>query len=181
QRNEVLVRIATLDGIQPSALKDLSEVMGRMVAGGEQARLAPLGGVKAAAEMINRLGTGIETAAIDYIRETDNDLAQRILDNLFTFDDLMRVDDRGIQALLKEVQSEALVVALKGAKPELRDRVLKNMSTRAAETLKEELDARGPVRVAEVEAEQKELLKVVRRLAEEGQLVIGGGSGDDFV
>jgi len=180
-RNEVLVRIATLDGIQPSALKDLSEVMGRMVSGGEQARMAPLGGVKAAAEMINLLGTSIETAALDYIRETDNDLAQRVLDNLFTFDDLMRVDDRGIQALLKEVQSESLVVALKGAKPELRDRMLKNMSTRAAETLKEELDGRGPVRVAEVEAEQKELLKIVRRLAEEGQLVIGGGSGDDFL
>jgi len=181
QRNEVLVRIATLDGIQPSALKDLSEVMGRMVSGGEQARMAPLGGVKTAAEMINLLGTSIETAALDYIRETDNDLAQRVLDNLFTFDDLMRVDDRGIQALLKEVQSESLVVALKGAKPELRDRILKNMSTRAAETLKEELDGRGPVRVAEVEAEQKELLKIVRRLAEEGQLVIGGGSGDDFL
>ncbi len=181
QRNEVLVRIATLDGIQPSALKDLSEVMGRMVTGGEQARMAPLGGVKTAAEMINLLGTSIETAALDYIREADNDLAQRVMDNLFTFDDLMRVDDRGIQALLKEVQSESLVIALKGAKPELRDRVLKNMSTRAAETLKEELDARGPVRVAEVEAEQKELLKIVRRLAEEGQLVIGGGSGDEFL
>ena len=181
QRNEVLVRIATLDGIQPSALKDLSEVMGRMVSGGEQARMAPLGGVKTAAEMINLLGTSIETAALDYIREADNDLAQRIMDNLFTFDDLMLVDDRGIQALLKEVQSESLVIALKGAKPELRDRILKNMSTRAAETLKEELDGRGPVRVAEVEAEQKELLKIVRRLAEEGQLVIGGGSGDDFL
>ena len=181
QRNEVLVRIATLDGIQPSALKDLSEVMCRMVSGGEQARMAPLGGVKTAAEMINLLGTSIETAALDYIREADNDLAQRIMDNLFTFDDLMLVDDRGIQALLKEVQSESLVVALKGAKPELRDRILKNMSTRAAETLREELDGRGPVRVAEVEAEQKELLKIVRRLAEEGQLVIGGGSGDDFL
>jgi flagellar motor switch protein FliG len=181
QRNEVLVRIATLDGIQPSALKDLSEVMGRMVSGGEQARMAPLGGVKTAAEMINLLGTSIETAALDYIREADNDLAQRIMDNLFTFDDLMLVDERGIQALLKEVQSESLVVALKGAKPELRDRILKNMSTRAAETLREELDGRGPVRVAEVEAEQKELLKIVRRLAEEGQLVIGGGSGDDFL
>ena len=140
QRNEVLVRIATLDGIQPSALKDLSEVMGRMVTGGEQARMAPLGGVKTAAEMINLMGTAIETAALDYIREADNDLAQRVMDNLFTFDDLMNVDDRGIQALLKEVQSESLVIALKGAKPELRERVMKNMSTRAAETLREELE-----------------------------------------
>ena len=181
QRNEVLVRIATLDGIQPSALKDLSEVMGRMVTGGEQARMAPLGGVKTAAEMINLLGTTIETAALDYIREADNDLAQRVMDNLFTFDDLMRVDDRGIQALLKEVQSESLVVALKGAKPELRERVLKNMSTRAAETLSEELDARGPVRVSEVETEQKEMLKIVRRLADEGQIVLSSGGDDDFL
>jgi flagellar motor switch protein FliG len=181
QRNEVLVRIATLDGIQPSALKDLSEVMGRMVTGGEQARMAPLGGVKTAAEMINLLGTSIETAALDFIRETDNDLAQRVMDNLFTFDDLMNVDDRGIQALLKEVQSESLVVALKGAKPELRDRILKNMSTRAAETLREELEARGPVRVSEVETEQKEVLKVVRRLVEEGVITIGGSNDDEFV
>ncbi len=181
QRNEVLVRIATLDGIQPSALKDLNEVMSKLIAGGEQSRMAPMGGVKAAAQMLNLLGTSIETSALDYIREADNDLAQRVLDNLFTFDDLDRIDDRGIQALLKEVQSESLVIALKGAKPTLREKILKNMSTRAAETLAEELDARGPVRVAEVEAEQKELLKIVRRLAEEGQLVIGGGSGDDFL
>ncbi len=181
QRNEVLVRIATLDGIQPSALKDLNEVMSKMLAGGEQARKVPLGGVKTAAEMINLLGSSVETAALDYIRETDNDLAQSIMDNLFTFDDLERVDDKGIQALLKEVQSESLVIALKGAKPEMRERIFKNMSTRAAETLREDLDSRGPVRVSEVESEQKELLKVVRRLAEEGQLVLGGGSGDDFV
>jgi flagellar motor switch protein FliG len=181
QRNEVLIRIATLDGIQPSALKDLNEVMKKLIAGGEQSRMAPMGGVKAAAEMLNLLGTSIETSALDYIREADNDLAQRVLDNLFTFDDLDRIDDRGIQALLKEVQSESLVIALKGAKPGLREKMLRNMSTRAAETLAEELDARGPVRVAEVEAEQKELLKTVRRLAEEGQIVIGGGSGDDFL
>ena len=181
QRNEVLVRVATLDGIQPSALKDLNEVMSRMLAGGEQARKSTLGGVKAAAELINLLGTAVETAALDFIRETDNDLAQKIMDNLFTFDDLARVDDRGLQALLKEVQSESLIIALKGAKPEMRERVFANMSTRAAETLREDLDSRGPVRVSEVEAEQKELLKTVRRLADEGQLVLGGGGGDDFV
>jgi flagellar motor switch protein FliG len=181
QRNEVLVRVATIDGIQPSALQDLNEVMSRLLTGGEQSRKIALGGVKAAAEMINRLGTAYETAALDYIREADNDLAQQVMDNLFTFDDLDRVDDRGLQALLKEVQTESLVIALKGAKPELRERIFKNMSTRAAETLREELDSRGPVRVAEVEAEQKELLKTVRRLADEGQLTLGGGKGDDFL
>ena len=181
QRNEVLVRVATLDGIQPSALKDLNEVMSKVLAGGERQRKASLGGVKAAAEMINMMGTSIETAALDYIREADNDLAQRIMDNMFTFDDLEKIDDKGIQALMKEVQSESLVIALKGATPEMREKVFKNMSTRAAETLREDLESRGPVRVSEVEAEQKEMLKIVRRLVDEGQIVLGGGGDDDFV
>jgi flagellar motor switch protein FliG len=181
QRNEVLVRVATLDGIQPSALKDLNEVMSKVLAGGGRARRASLGGVKTAAEMINLMGASVETAVLDYIREADNDLAQKILDNMFSFDDLQKLDDKGIQAMLKEVQSESLVIALKGATPEMREMVFKNMSSRAAETLREDLESRGPVRVSEVEAEQKELLKVVRRLADEGQIVLGGGGGDDFV
>jgi flagellar motor switch protein FliG len=181
QRNEVLVRIATLDGIQPSALKDLNEVMSKVLAGGDKLRKASLGGVKPAAEIINLMGASIETAVLDYIRETDNELAQKIMDNMFTFDDLLKLDDKGIQALLKEVQSESLVIALKGATPELREKVFRNMSTRAAETLREDLDARGPVRVSEVESEQKEMLKVVRRLADEGQIVLGGGGDDEYL
>ena len=180
-RNEVLVRIATLDGIQPSALKDLNEVMSKVLAGGDKSRKTSLGGAKAAAEIINLLGSSIETAALDFIREADADLAQKIIDNMFTFDDLDKLDDKGIQALMKEVQSESLVVALKGAKPELRDKIFKNMSTRAAETLREDLESRGPVRLSEVEAEQKEMLKIVRRLSDEGQIVLSGGSDDEFV
>ncbi len=181
QRNEVLVRIATLDGIQPSALKDLNEVMSKVLATGDRARKASKGGVKPAAEILGMLGTAVETSVLDYIREADNDLAQKIMDSMFTFDDLVNIDDKGIQSLLKEVQSESLVIALKGATPEMRDKVFKNMSSRAAETLREDLESRGPVRVSEVEAEQKELLKVVRRLADEGQIVLSGGGDDDFV
>ncbi len=181
QRNEVLMRIATLDGIQPSALKDLNEVMSKVLAGGDRLRKASLGGVKAAAEIINLMGGSIETAVLDYVRDADNELAQKIMDNMFTFDDLEKIDDKGIQSLLKEVQSESLVIALKGATPELREKIFKNMSTRAAETLREDLESRGPVRVSEVEAEQKELLKVVRRLADEGQIVLGGSSDDEFL
>ncbi len=181
QRNEVLVRVATLDGIQPSALKDLNEVMSKVLAGGDKLRKASLGGVKTAAEMINLLGGSVETAVLDYIREADNELAQKIMDNMFTFDDLEKVDDKGIQLLMKEVQSESLVIALKGATPEMREKVFRNMSTRAAETLREDLESRGPVRVSEVEAEQKELLKIVRRLADEGQIVLGGGGDDQFL
>jgi flagellar motor switch protein FliG len=180
-RNEVLIRIATLDGIQPSALRDLNDVMSKVLAGGDKMRKASLGGAKAAAEIINMMGSSVETAIIDYVREADNELAQKIMDNMFTFDDLGKIDDKGIQALLKEVQSESLVVALKGATPELREKIFKNMSTRAAETLREDLESRGPVRVSEVEAEQKEMLKIVRRLAEEGQIVLGGGGDDEFV
>jgi len=181
QRNEVMVRIATLDGIQPSALKDLNEVMSKVLAGGERMKKATMGGVKTASEIINMLGSSVETSVLDYIREADPDLAQKIMDNMFTFDDLLKVDDRGIQALLKEVQSESLIIALKGATPELREKIFANMSSRAAETLREDLESRGPVRVSEVEAEQKEMLKTVRRLADEGQIVLTGGGDDQFL
>ena len=181
QRNEVLVRIATLDGIQPSALKDLNEVMSKVLAGGDKMRKASLGGVKPAAEIINMMGGSIETAVLDYIREADNDLAQKIMDNMFTFDDLEKLEDKAIQTLMKEVQSESLVIALKGATPEMREKIFRNMSTRAAESLREDLESRGPVRVSEVESEQKELLKIVRRLADEGQIQLSSGSDDDFL
>ena len=181
QRNEVLVRIATLDGIQPSALKDLNDVMGKVLAGSDKVRKASLGGVKTAAEILNLLGGSLDTGVLDYIRESDADLAQKIMDNMFVFDDLVKLDDKGIQTMLKEVQSESLVVALKGASAELREKIFKNMSTRAAETLREDLESRGPVRLSEVEAEQKEMLKIVRRLSEEGQIVMGGGGDDEYV
>ena len=177
----IMVRIATLDGIQPAALHDLNEVMGQVLAGGGGARKASLGGAKTAAEILNMLGSAIETAVLDFVREADNDLAQKIMDNMFVFDDLEKIDDKGIQSLMKEVQSESLVVALKGATPSLREKIFRNMSSRAAETLREDLESRGPVRVSDVEAEQKEMLKVMRRLTDEGQIVLAGGGDGDFV
>ena len=181
QRNEVMVRIATLDGIQPTALRDLNEVMSKVLAGGDRSRKSTLGGVKTAAEILNMLGTAVETSVLDFVREADNDLAQKIMDNMFTFDDVEKIDDKGIQALMKEVQSDSLVIALKGATPALREKIFKNMSSRAAETLREDLESRGPVRLSEVEAEQKEMLKIVRRLVDEGQIVLAGGGDEQFV
>ncbi|MFW9616464.1 flagellar motor switch protein FliG [Aquabacterium sp.] len=180
-RNEVMVRIATLDGIQPAALKDLNEVLSRVLAGGQQLRKSSLGGVKPAAEIINLMGSSLETSILDYIREADGDLAQKIMDNMFVFDDLIKLDDKGFQALLKEVQTESLIIALKGGSPEIREKVFKNMSSRAAETLREDLESRGPVKLSEVEGEQKELLKIVRRLADEGQIVLSSGGDDAYV
>jgi flagellar motor switch protein FliG len=155
--------------------------MSKVLAGGDRMKKANLGGVKSAAEILNLLGSAIETSVLDFVRESDNDLAQKIMDNMFVFDDLVNLDDKGIQSLMKEVQTESLVVALKGAPPELREKILRNMSTRAAETLREDLESRGPVRLSEVEAEQKEMLKIVRRLSDEGQIVLGGGGDEQFV
>jgi flagellar motor switch protein FliG len=180
-RNEVMVRLATLDGIQPAALKDLNEVLARVLSGGSQIKKSALGGVKPSAEIINLMGSALETSVLDYIREADADLAQKIMDNMFTFDDLGKLDDKGFQALLKEVQTESLIIALKGGSPEIREKVFKNMSSRAAETLREDLDSRGPVKLSEVENEQKELLKIVRRLADEGQITLASGGDDEYV
>ncbi|GAB1389230.1 MAG: flagellar motor switch protein FliG [Rubrivivax sp.] len=180
-RNEVIVRIATLDGIQPSALKDLNEVMSKVLAGGERMRKSNLGGVKTAADILNMMGSAAETAVLDYVREADGELAQKIMDNMFTFDDLEKIDDRGFQTILKEVQSDQLIIALKGASPEIREKVFTNMSSRAAESLREDLESRGPVRLSEVEAEQKEILKIVRRLVDEGQIVLAGGGDEQLV
>lgn len=181
-RNEVMLRIATLEGIQPTALKDLNEVLYKVLAGGDKIRKTSMGGVKTAAEIINMMGTQIETSVIESIREFDADLAQKIMDKMFTFEDLLKLDGKSIQTVLKEVATDSLVIALKGATNELRDLVLGNMSSRAAEALREDLESRGPVRLSEVEAQQKEILKVVRRLSDEGQIVImGGGEDEAFV
>jgi flagellar motor switch protein FliG len=176
-----MLRIATLEGIQPMALKDLNEVLYKVLAGGDKIRKTSLGGVKTAAEIINLMGSAVETGVIESIREHDPDLAQKIMDKMFTFEDLLKLDDKSIQMVLKEVASETLVISLKGASQELREKVRSNMSSRAAESMREDLESRGPVRLSEVEAQQKEILKVVRRLTDEGQIVMGGGGDDAFV
>lgn len=178
-RNDVLLRIATLDGVQPVALRELNEALTRMLSGASAVKKTAMGGVRHAADILNFVGSAAETAILDNVREYDPDLAQKILDEMFVFENLMELDDRGIQTLLREVQSDSLVVALKGAPPEMREKIFKNMSQRAAEMLREDLESRGPVRLSEVEAEQKEILKTARRLAEEGQIALSSGGGDD--
>ena len=180
-RSEVVLRVATLEGIQPSALKDLNEVLYKVLAGGDKIRKTSLGGVKTAAEMINLLGGNADVAILDTIRNYDADLAQKIMDKMFVFDDLVKLDDRSLQLVLREVASETLIVALKGGSMEVRDKILANMSMRAASALREDLEARGPMRLSEVETQQKEILKVVRRLADENQITLGGGVEDSFV
>ncbi len=180
-RNDTILRIATLDSIQPDALRELNDVLAKLLSGSANIRKAPMGGVRAAAEILNFVPTAQEASVIENIKQYDEDLAQKIMDEMFVFDNLADVDDQGIQLLLREVQSESLVIALKGAPEEVRDKIFKNMSKRAVEALKEDLEGKGPVRVSEVEAEQKEILRVLRQLAESGQIALGGKGDDSYI
>ena len=180
-RNDVVLRIATLEGIQPEALKELNDVMLRLLSGATGIKKSTMGGVRAVADILNFMGSANETTVIDSIREYDPELAQKILDEMFVFENLLDLDDRGIQLLLREIQSDSLILAMKGASEPLREKIFKNMSQRAAEMLREDLESRGPVRLSEVENEQKEILKIVRRLADEGQIVMGGAGGEQMV
>jgi flagellar motor switch protein FliG len=178
-RNDVMLRIATLDSVQPAALQELNDVLTKLLAGNAVGKKSIRGGVKAAAEILNFMAN--QEAVLESVRGHDAELAQKMMDEMFVFEDLLEVEDRSIQLILREVQSESLIVALKGASEELREKIFKNMSQRAAEMLREDLEAKGPVKLSEVESEQKEILKIVRRLADEGQVVIGGKGEEEYV
>jgi flagellar motor switch protein FliG len=180
-RNDVMLRIATLDGVQPTALRELNDVLTKLLSGNENLKKKPMGGIRVAAEILNFMSADTESSVMESLKSYDDDMAQKIMDEMFVFDNIMDIDDRGIQLLLREVQSDALIIALKGAAPELREKIFKNMSQRAAEMMREDLEAKGPVRLSEVEAQQKEILLVVRRLADEGQLMLGASGEDAYV
>jgi flagellar motor switch protein FliG len=179
-RSDVLMRIARLDGIQPAALRELDEIMEKQFAGGSNLKSSSVGGIKVAANILNLMDSAAEGQIIASISEMDADLGTRIQDLMFVFDNLGDMDDRGIQTLLREAAGDVLCLALKGADLAVREKFLRNMSKRAAEMLVEDMEAKGPVRVADVEAAQKNILATARRLAEAGELVLGG-KGEDFV
>ena len=177
---DILLRVTKLDTIHPAALKELDEIIQRRFEENPEAELTGIGGVKAAAEILNGVSAEIETEVLEQIKEIDADLSEEIQENMFIFDNLLSVDDRGMQTLLREVSTDKLVIALKGAAAELQEKIFKNMSSRAAELLRDDLEAKGPVRLAEVEEAQKEILTTAHRLSEDGQIALGG-KGDDFV
>ncbi|MDP2246618.1 MAG: flagellar motor switch protein FliG, partial [Nitrosomonadales bacterium] len=180
-RHDVMLRIATLDGVKPAALKELNDVLTKLLSGNENLKKKNLGGVKAAAEIMNYIGGEQETSLMDALKSYDDEMAQKIMDEMFVFDDIMEIDDKGIQTMLREVQSETLILALKGSTSEMREKIFKNMSTRAAEMMREDLESKGPVRLSEVEAQQKQILQIVRRLADEGQIMLSKGGEDAYV
>jgi flagellar motor switch protein FliG len=179
-RHDVIMRVATFGGVQPSALHELTDVLTEMLSG-QGLKRSRLGGVRTAAEIVNLMNSTQEEEAIAHVREHDEALAQRIIDEMFVFENLLSLEDRSIQRLLKDIESDSLIIALKGAPQELREKFLTNMSQRAAETLREDMELRGPVRVSQVETEQKAILQVARRLAEAGEIVIAAPGTDDYV
>jgi len=180
-RADVLLRIATLDGIPPNALNELNEIMERQFAGNQNLKSSNIGGVKVAANILNFLDGGQDQSILGEIGKVDNELCQRIQDLMFVFDDLVELDDRELQTLLREVSGERLGIALRGADIKVREKITRNMSQRAAEILLEDMEARGPVRLSDVEAAQKEIMTIVRRLADEGVINLSGGGGEELV
>jgi len=180
-RADVVVRIATLDGIQPSALSELDDIMEKQFAGKQGTGVtSSMGGAKAAADIINHLEPSSEGAIMEQISKADAALGQRIQDLIFVFDNLIELDDRSMQELLRQVPGDRLILAMKGSEEALKEKIFKNMSQRAAEMLKDDLEAKGPVRISEVEAAQKEILAAARKLAEAGTINLGG-KGEEYV
>ncbi|MEO8810720.1 MAG: flagellar motor switch protein FliG [Rhodanobacter sp.] len=180
-RSDAVMRIATLDGVQPHALNELDEIMERQFSGStKKLKSASIGGLKAAADILNAMEGSREAELMTAIRSQDESLGEKIEDLMFVFEDLVALDDRGMQTLLREVPSATLITALKGTEPDIREKIFANMSKRAADMMRDDLEVKGPVRLSEVDAAQKEVLGIARKLSDAGQLSLAGG-GDEYV
>ncbi len=179
-RLDIVMRVASLDSVQPSALQELNAILEKQFSGNAGSQAKSMGGTKVAAEIMNNLESSVETELMDSIKEVDEDLGVTIQDLMFVFDNLKAVDDRGIQSLMREVSSEVLILALKGSDDELKEKIFSNMSKRAAELLRDDLEAKGPVKLSEVEGAQKEILLIARRMADAGEIILGG-SGEEML
>ncbi len=180
-RHDVLLRIATLDGIQPAALQELDEILEEQFHGNQNVQSSTMGGVRSAADILNFVDSSLEGDIMERIKDMDGELGQQIQDLMFVFDNLVEVDDRGIQALLREIASETLILALKGADEAMKEKIFSNMSRRAAEMMRDDLESKGPVRLSEVEGAQKEILATARRMSDSGEIVLGGKGAEQFV
>ncbi len=175
-RLDVILRVAALESVQPQALQELNDILEKQFSGSSGTQTTSMGGVKVAANIMNNLESALEGELMEAIKEVDEQLGEEIEDLMFVFDNLVDVDDRDIQVLLREVNPDSLVLALKGADNRVQEKIFKNMSKRASELLRDDLEAKGPVRVSEVETAQKEILAIARRLAEDGEITLGGGA-----
>jgi flagellar motor switch protein FliG len=179
ERNELVLRVALLEKVQPAALKELNEVMSRSAGPDADFRRSTVGGIVPTAEILNMLSGGLDKAALDNIRAYDPELADAIQEKMFVFEDFLDIEDRSLQTMLLEIPADTLVLALKGASPKLREKLFKNMAKRAADSIKEDLETRPPVKIQEVEEMQKEVIRIARALAEEGRMIMQKGKSAD--
>lgn len=180
-RLDIVMRVAALETVQPIALQELNSILEKQFSSSAGAQAQSLGGVKTAAEIMNFLESSVEAEIMDGIKTVDEDLAAEIADLMFVFENLSDIDDRGIQMLLREVPTDLLKVALRGSDQKLQEKMLGNMSKRAAEILRDDMDAMGPVKLSDVEVAQKEILNIARRMSESGEIALGGSGGEAMV
>ncbi|MBS0394280.1 MAG: flagellar motor switch protein FliG [Proteobacteria bacterium] len=178
QRADVLMRIATLEELPQSALQELDQIVGKRAASGAQVTSRRIGGTRTVADIVNAMDRETSTTVLGQIETENAELHAKIKELLFVFDDLVDIDNKGIQAVLREVSSDVLSVALRGADPVVAEKIYGNMSKRAAEILREDMEARGPVKLTEVEAAQREIVTIAQRLAEEGTIILGSSAGE---
>ena len=179
-RPEIIQRIASLDTVQPSAMEELEQIMMKQFASNSSSKSSSFGGIKAAAQIMNSVKVELESAIMSGLSVIDADLMQKIQDNMFTFENLVGVDNRGIQAIMRTAEPDMLMVALKGAPDYVKDKFLDNMSARARVMFVDDMESKGPLRITEVEEAQKNVMRLARKLSDAGELVLAGG-GDGFV
>jgi len=180
QATDVVTRIARMGDVPESAIAELDDVLQHRFRQSGTQKMTSMGGIRSAATILNQVHKDAEKKIVEELDQLNAALSQQIQENMFIFENLMDVDDRGIQSLVREVTTDTLVVALKGADPALQDKIFRNMSKRAAELLRSDLEAKGPVKLSDVELAQKDIVTVARRLADEGTIMLGGG-GNEFV
>lgn len=178
---DIVRRIATIESVEPGAIKELERVMKAKFAANTSLRASQIGGVKAAAKIMNFTKTDMETRILNEIKKRDRDLMIEIQDNMFVFENLGGSDDRSLQTLLRSVDQDVLVIAMKGADQALQDKLLGCMSTRAAANIRDEMEALGPVRLTEVQEAQKQIINVARKLSDDGTIVLAGRGGEEMV
>jgi len=178
-RSEIMQRVASLDTVQPSAMEELEAIMKKQFSNNSSSKSSSFGGVKAAARIMNLTKAELESSVMLGLNNLDPDLTQKIQDNMFTFDNLTGVENRGIQVLMRNVEPDQLMIALKGANDAVKDKFFSNMSERARSMFKDDMEAKGPTRIADVEDAQKKIMRIARKLSDSGDLVLGGG--EDFV
>lgn len=181
KRAEVLLRMCNIDTVKPEAISELGKVIEKQLSGQTVGKSASVGGIKTVADVINFLDGAMEEEVLDKIKDWDEELSDKIRDKMFVFENIVDMDDRSVQTLLRDITSEQLKLALKGTTETTREKIFSNMSKRAADLLRDDIEVQGPVKVSDVERAQRDILAIARNLAEDGKISLGSKGGDEMI